>query len=142
MSSPPRWKSRFSRSEALSPHYEIHVEKDGNLDCVTVRVELKPDAAGADAASAGQELQHRVKTHIGITTKVEVTVPGTLARSSKAVRLRQPPEIEKPATNEPRAHRVGPARALPRRGPLPKKPPTRRLLWSRQGQLLKKRASP
>ena len=41
------------------------------------------NAAGADTASAdaAQELQHRVKTHIGITTKVEVTVPGTLARS-------------------------------------------------------------
>ena len=80
---PTQVEEQILKIEALSPHYEIHVEKDGNLDCVTVRVELKPDAAGADAASAdaAQELQHRVKTHIGITTKVEVTVPGTLARS-------------------------------------------------------------
>ena len=80
---PTQVEEQILQIEALSPHYEIHVEKDGNLDCVTVRVELKPDAAGADAASAdaAQELQHRVKTHIGITTKVEVTVPGTLARS-------------------------------------------------------------
>ena len=80
---PTQVEEQILKIEALSPHYEIHVEKDGNLDCVTVRVELKPDAAGADAASAdaARELQHRVKTHIGITTKVEVAVPGTLARS-------------------------------------------------------------
>ena len=67
---PTQVEEQILQIEALSPHYEIHVEKDGNLDCVTVRVELKPDAAGADAASAdaAQELQHRVKTHIGITT--------------------------------------------------------------------------
>jgi phenylacetate-CoA ligase len=80
---PTQVEEQILKIEALSPHYEIHVEKDGNLDCVTVRVELKPEAAGADAA---KELQHRVKTHIGISTKVDVAAPGTLARSEGKAR--------------------------------------------------------
>ncbi len=80
---PTQVEEQILKIEALSPHYEIHVEKDGNLDMVTVRVELKPEAAGGDGATgdAAKELQHRVKTHIGISTKIEVAVPGTLARS-------------------------------------------------------------
>lgn len=80
---PTQVEEQILKIEALSPHYEIHVEKDGNLDMVTVRVELKPEAAGGDSATgdAAKELQHRVKTHIGISTKIEVAVPGTLARS-------------------------------------------------------------
>jgi len=80
---PTQVEEQILQIEALSPHYEIHVEKDGNLDMVTVRVELKPEAAGGDSATgdAAKELQHRVKTHIGISTKIEVAVPGTLARS-------------------------------------------------------------
>ncbi len=80
---PTQVEEQILKIEALSPHYEIHVEKDGNLDRVTVRVELKPEATGGDSATgdAAKELQHRVKTHIGISTKIEVAVPGTLARS-------------------------------------------------------------
>lgn len=80
---PTQVEEQILKIEALSPHYEIHVEKDGNLDMVTVRVELKPEATGGDSATgdAAKELQHRVKTHIGISTKIEVAVPGTLARS-------------------------------------------------------------
>ena len=80
---PTQVEEQILQIEALSPHYEIHVEKDGNLDMVTVRVELKPEAAGGDSATgdAAKALQHLVKTHIGISTKVEVAVPGTLARS-------------------------------------------------------------
>ncbi len=80
---PTQVEEQILKIEALSPHYEIHVEKEGNLDMVTVRVELKPEAASGDASTgdAAKELQHRVKTHIGISTKIEVAVPGTLARS-------------------------------------------------------------
>lgn len=85
---PTQVEEQILKIDALSPHYEIHVEKDGNLDMVTVRVELKPEAAGGDSATgdAAKELQHRVKTHIGISTKIEVAVPGTLARSEGKAR--------------------------------------------------------
>ncbi|GAA5127333.1 phenylacetate--CoA ligase [Alloalcanivorax gelatiniphagus] len=81
---PTQVEEQILKIEALAPHYEIHVEKEGNLDHVTVRVELKPEAAPqAETLSVEviKELQHRVKTHIGISTKVDLAAPGTLARS-------------------------------------------------------------
>ena len=73
-------EEQILKIEDLAPHYEIHVEKDGNLDCVTVRVERKPESS-AEAADVARALQQRVKTHIGISTKVEVADTGSLARS-------------------------------------------------------------
>ena len=81
---PTQVEEQILKIEALAPHYEIHVEKEGNLDHVTVRVELKPEAAPqAETLTVEviKELQHRVKTHIGISTKVDLAAPGTLARS-------------------------------------------------------------
>ena len=81
---PTQVEEQILKIEALAPHYEIHVEKEGNLDHVTVRVEPKPEAAPqAETLTVEviKELQHRVKTHIGISTKVDLAAPGTLARS-------------------------------------------------------------
>ncbi len=77
---PTQVEEQILKIEDLAPHYEIHVEKDGNLDCVTVRVERKPESS-AEAADVARALQQRVKTHIGISTKVEVADTGSLARS-------------------------------------------------------------
>ncbi|MCE7524148.1 phenylacetate--CoA ligase PaaK [Alloalcanivorax xenomutans] len=77
---PTQVEEQILKIEDLAPHYEIHVEKDGNLDCVTVRVERKPESS-AEAADVARALQQRVKTHIGISTKVEVAGTGSLARS-------------------------------------------------------------
>ena len=81
---PTQVEEQILKIQALAPHYEIHVEKEGNLDHVTVRVELKPEAAPQAemlTVEVIKELQHRVKTHIGISTKVDLAAPGTLARS-------------------------------------------------------------
>ncbi|MCU5782348.1 phenylacetate-CoA ligase [Alcanivorax balearicus MACL04] len=77
---PTQVEEQILKIEDLAPHYEIHVEKEGNLDCVTVRVERKPESS-AEAADVARALQQRVKTHIGISTKVEVADTGSLARS-------------------------------------------------------------
>ncbi len=77
---PTQVEEQILKIEDLAPHYEIHVEKDGNLDCVTVRVERKPESSAA-SADVARALQQRVKTHIGISTKVEVADTGSLARS-------------------------------------------------------------
>lgn len=86
---PTQVEEQILKIEALAPHYEIHVRKDGNLDHVTVRVELKPDAAPqADIVSRDviKALQHRVKTYIGISTTVDLAAPGTLPRSEGKAR--------------------------------------------------------
>ena len=73
----------------LSPHYQIELTRSGNLDDLTVHVELKPNA-GSDSQSAGVSaaLTHDIKTHIGVTAKVIVHDEGGVPRSQgKAQRV-------------------------------------------------------
>ncbi|MEX8517036.1 MAG: phenylacetate--CoA ligase PaaK [Leptothrix sp. (in: b-proteobacteria)] len=68
----------------LSGQYQIVVTRDGHLDEVLVRCELQP---GVSALSLDDEhelarwLQHRIKTMVGISTRVEVSSTGTLERT-------------------------------------------------------------
>jgi phenylacetate-CoA ligase len=68
----------------LSPLYQIVVTREGPLDQVELRVELQtvhaslPDAAVADI---GEWLQHRVKSLVGINTRVCVLPPDSVERT-------------------------------------------------------------
>ncbi|MFW5824588.1 MAG: phenylacetate--CoA ligase PaaK [Marinobacter sp.] len=88
---PSQIEEQILRVQELSPHYEIEVYKDGNLDCMDIRCELKPEHASADAAERqqyGKTLAHNIKSFIGISTRIEITEPGRLARSEgKAKRV-------------------------------------------------------
>ncbi|EMP57549.1 phenylacetate-CoA ligase [Marinobacter santoriniensis NKSG1] len=87
---PSQIEEQVLKCEALAPHYEIEVYKEGNLDCVDIRAELKPEAASSDdvRANAAKELTHHIKSYIGISTRVQVLEPNRLARSEgKAKRV-------------------------------------------------------
>lgn len=75
----------------LAPHYLIEVTRDGNLDAVSVAVELAMDAAhlsDSHQQDVARGLQHAVKTYVGISVKVLVNKPDTLERSAgKAKRV-------------------------------------------------------
>lgn len=86
---PTQVEEQILHIDALAPHYEIHIERDGNMDTVRVRVELKLEAGtvGGDVrVQIAKQLQHGVKTHIGISTVVELNEPGALARSEGKAR--------------------------------------------------------
>jgi phenylacetate-CoA ligase len=73
---------------ALAPHYEIVVTKDGNLDKVQVKVELTTEAQNAPHAEVSKELQHHIKSVVGISTRVDIVPTGDLPRSEgKAKRV-------------------------------------------------------
>jgi phenylacetate-CoA ligase len=75
----------------LSPHYQIALTREGALDTMTVEVELAPDAPKgvADLTRKSKEVQHHLKSMIGVTCKVTVKVPGEVPRSQgKAVRVK------------------------------------------------------
>jgi phenylacetate-CoA ligase len=75
----------------IAPHYQLVVERKGNLDHVTVELEASPDVVpGAEAyARIGGAARHQIKSMIGITTDVIVKKPGEIPRSmGKAVRVR------------------------------------------------------
>jgi phenylacetate-CoA ligase len=66
---------------ALSPHFQLHLTRPGRMDLMTVHVERRPDAAPADAESAGTELCALIKNTIGVSAAAVVQDPGTIERS-------------------------------------------------------------
>ena len=66
---------------ALAPHYQLVVTRDGHLDALEVLCELREDASMADAGRLGSELQHRIKTYIGVSTRVRLLPAQGIERS-------------------------------------------------------------
>ncbi|MDH6168493.1 phenylacetate-CoA ligase [Variovorax boronicumulans] len=68
--------------KSLSGLYQVHVSRAEKLDQVEVHCELNAaDAAAADRAAIGEWVQHRVKTLIGISTRVVVHSPNEMERT-------------------------------------------------------------
>jgi phenylacetate-CoA ligase len=65
----------------LSGQYQLVVTREGLLDEVTVRCELAPGHAQAAREPIAHELQHRIKTLIGVSTTVEVGLPESIERT-------------------------------------------------------------
>ncbi|MCK7543843.1 phenylacetate--CoA ligase [Marinobacter bryozoorum] len=88
---PSQIEEQILRVQELSPHYEIEVYKDGNLDCMDIRCELKPEHGSADDGERekyAKTLAHNIKSFIGISTRITITEPNRLARSEgKAKRV-------------------------------------------------------
>nr|WP_086479495.1 phenylacetate--CoA ligase PaaK [Oceanospirillum sanctuarii] len=85
---PTQIEEQILKIPALAPHYEIIVSKQGNLDVVNVKVEMTPAAQDADQTAVIKELQHHIKSVVGISTKVDIVPVGGLARSEgKAKRV-------------------------------------------------------
>ena len=82
---PTQIEEQVLRDKRLSGTYQIVLSRDGHLDNVEVRCELQPEASAslspADIATLTKELQYRIKTIIGISTKVDVMDFGTLPRT-------------------------------------------------------------
>ncbi len=85
---PTQIEEQILKVSALAPHYEIIVTKNGNLDMVEVKVELTSAASGANHDQVAKELSHHIKSYIGISTRITIGEPGTIARSEgKAQRV-------------------------------------------------------
>jgi phenylacetate-CoA ligase len=68
----------------LSPLYQMVITRDGKLDEVEVLAELQPTDAGmpaSEVADIGRWLQQRIKTMVGISTKVTVQAPNSIERT-------------------------------------------------------------
>ncbi|MCY7315866.1 MAG: phenylacetate--CoA ligase [Rubrivivax sp.] len=65
----------------LSGQYQLVLTREGPLDAVTVRCELTPLHAGSDRAAIAAELQQRIKTLIGVSTRVDVGLPDSIERT-------------------------------------------------------------
>ncbi len=79
---PSQIEELIGRIPQLVPHYQILVDKDGHLDAMTIRVELDGGLSPSDEVrvSAARELQHHVKSYVGVSAQVEVTAPFEIER--------------------------------------------------------------
>ena len=72
----------------LSPHYLIELERRGNLDHMTVNVELASSSAQAQTDAIATALQQRIKAHVGVSCLINIQGSGCIARSEgKAKRV-------------------------------------------------------
>jgi phenylacetate-CoA ligase len=88
---PSQIEELILKQPKLSPHYQLEVSREGHLDSMTVNVEIKPAFATATAAEKefiAHDLQHHIKSYVGISTRVEIKAVGTVERSiGKAKRV-------------------------------------------------------
>ena len=65
----------------LSPHFQCHLDRSGNLDTLTVRVERRDATTDAEATAAQAELASRIKASIGVSVGVDVVDVASIERS-------------------------------------------------------------
>jgi len=82
---PTQIEEQILRDKRLSGTYQIVLTRDGHLDDVEVRCELQREWSNklgpADVQAIAREVQHHIKTIIGISTKVSVMDFDTLPRT-------------------------------------------------------------
>jgi phenylacetate-CoA ligase len=68
----------------LSGQYQLVVGREGPLDTLVVRTELNIASAQASPAQIDELkhwLQHRIKTLVGVSTRIEVLAPDSIERT-------------------------------------------------------------
>jgi phenylacetate-CoA ligase len=67
---------------ALAPHYQLVVSRDGHLDALEVLAEAREGGMGQATLDAlGRDLQQRIKTYVGVTTRVTLLPAQGIERS-------------------------------------------------------------
>ena len=83
---PTQIEELILRTPALSPHFQLHLERPDRMDVLTVRVERRVEASAADGHAAGAELVKLIKNSIGVSVRIEVGDPETIERSAGKMR--------------------------------------------------------
>jgi phenylacetate-CoA ligase len=66
----------------LAPHYQLVVEREGHLDTLAVRGELRDPSLAQDAVAAlAHQLEHHIKTYVGVSTRVTLLGPEGIERT-------------------------------------------------------------
>jgi phenylacetate-CoA ligase len=82
---PTQIEELILKHQELSPHYLLEVSRIGNLDQMKVTAELRPEThafiSEARVSEIALQLQHRIKTSVGISVTVMLAEPLMLERS-------------------------------------------------------------
>ncbi len=98
---PTQIEEQILRDQRLNGNYQLHLTRDGKMDSLEVRCEVQRDlAAGMGAeliASITKDLQHRIKTVVGVSTRITVMpfegIPRTLTGKAKRVIDERPKQV-------------------------------------------------
>ena len=98
---PSQIEEQILRDKRLSGNYQIVLTRDGPLDSVEVRCEVQRQiSAGLSqelTTLISRELQHHIKTHVGVSTRVTVmpfdSIPRTLTGKAKRVIDERPKQV-------------------------------------------------
>jgi phenylacetate-CoA ligase len=90
---PTQIEEQILRDQRLSGNYQVVVTRDGHLDNIEVRCEVQHELSGklaaADLQSISKELQHRIKTNVGVSTRITVmefdSIPRTQVGKARRV---------------------------------------------------------
>jgi len=90
---PTQIEEQILRDARLAGNYQVVVTRDGHMDNLEVRCEVQRELSGklspADIQAISKELQHRIKTIIGVSTKITVmefdAIPRTQVGKAKRV---------------------------------------------------------
>lgn len=88
---PSQIESVLMETPEIQPHYQLVVDRKGNLDTLTVNVEISEDSF-SDAIKNLQRLESKIsdniKEYLGVSAQVKLVEPKTIERSQgKAVRV-------------------------------------------------------
>ena len=98
---PSQIEEQILRDKRLSGNYQILLSRDGHLDNVEVRCELQREFSDrlspAEVAAITKELQHHIKTIVGISTHVSVlgfdSIPRTLTGKARRLIDERPKQV-------------------------------------------------
>jgi phenylacetate-CoA ligase len=86
---PTQIEELLLKIDPLSAHYQVVLTREGRMDDMEVRVEIRPEAdSPASREHSAVLLAEQIKGHIGVTAKVSVIDPDGIERSlGKAKRI-------------------------------------------------------
>jgi phenylacetate-CoA ligase len=86
---PTQIEEQILKCKGLAPHFYIELTRAGRMDNMVVHVECTEDMTDVDArAESARKLAHHIKSVVGVSTKIEVRDPNSVARSEgKAKRV-------------------------------------------------------
>ena len=82
---PTQIEEQILRDKRLSGNYQLVLTREGHMDDVSVRCEVQRDLSGRmspdELSAIGKELQHHIKTHVGVSTHIEVLPVDSIPRT-------------------------------------------------------------
>ena len=88
---PSQIESILVETEGLSPHYLLEIHRDGNLDILTVKVEVAGTTFSDEIKNLQtleRKIQRNIKEFLGVTARIKLVEPKSIERSAgKAKRI-------------------------------------------------------